>query len=165
MPEGPHLDEMLTDQRGVQAMFSVHPGAVQQRYVDDLKRLAPEHLPPAASELVIRTEHPYIQPVLDIAVPQMAFGRVALIGDAAFAARPHAAAGTAKAAADAWALAEALSHEADVAKALAAWEPDRVALGDDLLLRVCEMGARSQFTGTWDPKDPGLHFGLYGPDR
>ncbi|MGA8210344.1 MAG: FAD-dependent monooxygenase [Nocardioidaceae bacterium] len=165
VPEGPHLDEMLTDQRGVQAMFSVHPGAVQQRYVDDLKRLAPEHLPPAASELVIRTEHPYIQPVLDIAVPQMAFGRVALIGDAAFAARPHAAAGTAKAAADAWALAEALSHEADVAKALAAWEPDRVALGDDLLLRVCEMGARSQFTGTWDPKDPGLHFGLYGPDR
>ena len=32
----------------------------------------------------------------------MAFGRVALIGDAAFAARPHAAAGTAKAAEDAF---------------------------------------------------------------
>ena len=39
----------------------------------------------------------------------MAFGRVCLLGDAAFALRPHAAAGTAKAAADAWALAEALA--------------------------------------------------------
>jgi 2,6-dihydroxypyridine 3-monooxygenase len=90
---------------------------------------------------------------------------VALLGDAAFAARPHAAAGTAKAAADAWALADALSEEDDIAKALAAWEPDRLALGEDLLSRVCEMGARSQFTGTWDPTDPALHFGLYGPDR
>ena len=37
-------------------------------------------------------------------------GRVALIGDAACAARPHAAAGTAKAAADGWALAAALGE-------------------------------------------------------
>ena len=103
--------------------------------------------------------------MLDIAVPQMAFGRVALLGDAAFAARPHAAAGTAKAAADAWALADALAEEPDVAKALSAWEPDRLALGEDLMRRVCEMGARAQFTGTWDPGDPALHFGLYGPDR
>jgi 2,6-dihydroxypyridine 3-monooxygenase len=165
VPEGPLLDEMLTDQRGFQATVSVHPGMVQQRYVDELRTLAPTHLPPAAAELVTRTEHPYIQPVLDIAVPRMAFGRVALIGDAAFAARPHAAAGTAKAAADAWALADALAEEDDVAKGLADWEPDRLALGDDLLRRVCEMGARAQFTGTWDPRDPELHFGLYGPDR
>ncbi len=30
---------------------------------------------------------------------------------------------------------------------------------------MAEMGARSQFTGTWDPADPALHFGLSGPDR
>ncbi len=48
---------------------------------------------------------------LDIAVRNMAFGRVALIGDAAFAARPHAAAGTAKAAADASSLAAARAAE------------------------------------------------------
>jgi 2-polyprenyl-6-methoxyphenol hydroxylase-like FAD-dependent oxidoreductase len=35
----------------------------------------------------------------------MVFGRICLIGDAAFAARPPAAAGTVKAAADGWALA------------------------------------------------------------
>ena len=40
--------------------------------------------------------------------PRMAFGRLCLIGDAAFVARPHAAAGTAKAAEDGWQLARAL---------------------------------------------------------
>ena len=44
-------------------------------------------------------------------------------------------------------------------------QPDRLALGNDLLSRVAQMGARSQFTNTWDPTDPALHFGLYGPDR
>ncbi len=162
--EGPELDEMVTDQRGFTAPVSVHPGQVQQRYVDRLRADAVRMLPPAAAELVMRTPQPYIQIVLDIAVRQMAFGRVALIGDAAFAARPHAAAGTAKAASDAWALADALAAEPDIPRALRAWEPGRLALGDDLLRRVSEMGARSQFTGSWDPTDPALHFGLYGPD-
>ena len=165
VPEGPELSEMLTDKRGFEATVSVQPGGVQDRYVAEVKARAVADLPPAAAELITLTEQPYIQPVLDIAVPQMAFGRVALLGDAAFAARPHAAAGQAKAAADAWALAGALAEADDVAKALAAWEPDRLALGEDLLSRVCAMGARSQFTCTWDPKDPALHFGLYGPDN
>jgi 2,6-dihydroxypyridine 3-monooxygenase len=165
VPEGPVLDEMLTDQRGFVAPVSVHPGQVQQRYVDQVRADAAELLPPAAAELITRTPHPYIQVVLDIAVRRMAFGRVALIGDAAFAARPHAAAGTAKAASDAWSLAAALAAEPDVPRALAAWEPGRLELGNDLLSRVAAMGARSQFTNTWDPADPALHFGLYGPDR
>ena len=162
--EGPELDEMVTDLRGFAAPVSVHPGQVQQRYVDRVRAEAVELLPPAAAELLTRTAEPYIQIVLDIAVRNMAFGRVALIGDAAFAARPHAAAGTAKAAADAWALADALAAQPDIPRALAEWEPARLALGNDLLRRVAEMGARSQFTNTWDPADPALHFGLYGPD-
>lgn len=163
--EGPELDEMVTDKRGVTATVSVHPGQVQQRYVDQMRADAAELLPPAAAELVTRTEQPYIQIVLDIAVRNMAFGRIALIGDAAFAARPHAAAGTAKAAADARTLAEALAAEPDIPRALAAWEPAQLALGNNLLSRVAEMGARSQFTNTWDPADPALRFGLYGPEK
>ncbi|MFD0856720.1 hypothetical protein ACFQ07_31095, partial [Actinomadura adrarensis] len=67
--------------------------------------------------------------------------------------------------ADAWALAEALAAEPDVPRALAAWEPAQLTLGNNLLSRVAEMGARSQFTNTWDPKDRALGFGLYGPYR
>ena len=136
VPEEPELDEMLTDTNGFTGTVSVHPGKVQQRYVDELRGAAFGQLSPVAAELVTRTAQPYIQPVPDVAVPRMVFGRVVLIGDAAFAARPHAA-----------------------------WEPDRLALGHDLLRRVREMGERPQVHGTWDPKDPALHFGRYGPDR
>ena len=60
----------------------------------------------------------------------MAFGRVCLIGDAAFALRPHAAAGTAKAAADAWALAETLATtQGDLQAALPRWERHQLAVG------------------------------------
>ena len=93
-------------------------------------------------------------------------GRVALIGDAACAARPHAAAGTAKAAADGWALAAALGDAGgDIRAALAKWEPEQLHLSDSLLRRVVSMGERSQFSNTWTPGDPDLRFGLYGPGR
>ena len=164
--EGPELDEMLTDKRGFPCPVSVHPGLVQDRYVDELRAAARELLPPAAAELVLRTEQPFIQPVLDIEVPRMAFGRVCLIGDAAFAARPHAAAGTAKAAADAWALADAMrSTDGDVVAALEKWEPGRLELGRSLVERVGRMGRHYQVDSDADPADPDLRFGLYGPDR
>ena len=89
--------------------------------------------------------------IVDIEVPQMAFGRVCLIGDAAFALRPHIAAGTAKAAADAWALAEALEATGgDVAGALPTWETRQLAVGRAALERARRNGDRSQFDGTWD---------------
>jgi 2,6-dihydroxypyridine 3-monooxygenase len=166
VPEGPELDEMLTDKRGFPCPVSVHPGQVQDRYVEEMRATAREVLPPAAAELVLRTEQPFIQPVLDVEVPRMAFGRVCLIGDAAFAARPHAAAGTAKAASDAWALADALRDaDGDVVSALEKWEPGRLELGRSLLARVGEMGRHYQFDSDADPADESLRFGLYGPDR
>ena len=55
----------------------------------------------------------------------MAFGRVCLIGDAAFAVRPHAAAGTAKAADDGWALAEELTAAAATSRPR--WPPGSAA--------------------------------------
>ncbi len=50
------------------------------------------------------TAEPFIQVIVDLQVPRMAFGRSCLIGDAAFALRPHIGVGTAKAADDAWQL-------------------------------------------------------------
>jgi 2-polyprenyl-6-methoxyphenol hydroxylase-like FAD-dependent oxidoreductase len=55
----------------------------------------------------------------------MVAGRVAVIGDAAAIPRPHAAASTSKAAANALALADALRDFLDdIPAALAPWEPD-----------------------------------------
>jgi 2,6-dihydroxypyridine 3-monooxygenase len=162
--EGPELTELLLDKRGTPGLVSVHPGQVQGRYIDELKSAAAQWLSPAVAEVVTGTEMPYLQVVSDVRSSRMAQGRVALIGDAACGARPHAAAGTAKAAADAWALATALgSARGDVAAALAKWEPGQLELSESLLRRVISMGERFQVTNTVTPGDPNLRFGLYGP--
>jgi 2,6-dihydroxypyridine 3-monooxygenase len=163
---GPELDELMTDSAGFSSPISLHPGRVQQRFVDEMRETARRVLAPAAAELVGATEQPYLQVVVDVRSTRMAFGRIAILGDAAFAARPHAAAGTAKAAADAWALAAALEDsKGDVPAALKAWEVDQLRVGESLVNRARAMGSRSQFTCDWDPRDPALHFGLYGPDQ
>ncbi|WP_124712167.1 FAD binding domain-containing protein [Mycolicibacterium nivoides] len=166
VPAGPELSELLIDKRGFTGSVSVHPGQVQDRFVDELRAAATTQLAPAVSEVVVATEQPYLQVLSDVRSSRMALGRAALIGDAASASRPHAAAGTAKAAADAWALAAALSTSSgDVASALSKWEPAQLQLSDTLLRRVVDMGERSQFRNTWTPGDPDLRFGLYGPGR
>jgi 2,6-dihydroxypyridine 3-monooxygenase len=164
VPAGPELQELTTDVRGFECAVSIHPGAVQRRYVDEMKAAAVAQLAPAVAEVVTRTEHPYVQVVFDTRIPGMADGRIAIIGDAAFAARPHAAAGTAKAADDAWKLYEHLSTaEGGILEALKRWEPGQLELGNRLVDRAAAMGARSQFTNTWVPGDPDLRYGLYGP--
>lgn len=164
VPDGPELHELTTDLRGFEAPVSLHPGAVQQRYIDEMKAAAVHDLAPAVAEVVVGTEQPYLQVVFDTRIPAMADGRIAIVGDAAFAARPHAAAGSAKAAADAWALYEHLGAHGDgIADALKLWEPGQLELGNRLVDRVSAMGVRSQFTNSWIPGDPDLRFGLYGP--
>ena len=166
VPAGPQLTELLTDKRGFTGSVSVHPGQVQDRFVTELRAAATAQLAPAVAEVVAATAQPYLQVLSDVRSSRMALGRAALIGDAACASRPHAAAGTAKAAADAWTLADALSTSSgDITAALAKWEPAQLQLSDSLLRRVVDMGERSQVRNTWTPGDPDLRFGLYGPGR
>jgi len=161
--EGSELTELLLDKRGTPGLVSLHPGLVQDRFVEELKSTAAEQLSPAVAEVVIATDQPYLQVVSDVRSNRMAQGRVALIGDAACAARPHAAAGTAKAAADAWTLANALGDAGgDVLAALAKWEPAQLELSHSLMRRAIAMGERFQLTHTATPGDPSLRFGLYG---
>ena len=162
--DGPALHELTTDIRGFENPVSLHPGAVQQRYVDEMRAAATEQLAPAVAEVIVRTEQPFLQVVSDTRIPGMVDRRIAIIGDAAFSVRPHPAAGSAKAAADAWTLYEHLqAHNGEIVQALKAWEPGQLELGNRLLDRAAAMGARSQVTNTWIPGDPDLLPGLYGP--
>jgi 2,6-dihydroxypyridine 3-monooxygenase len=163
---GEELQALLTGRDGEVRTSSLPPGAARQDYLDEIRRFAASRMAPPIAEVVLSTEKPFVQVIFDLEVGAMAFGRVCLIGDAAFAARPHAAAGTAKAAANAWALAEAMAAAGgDVAAALRRWEPSQLELGRDLVRRAREIGDRSQFGGAWVPGDPSLVFGLYGPGR
>jgi len=162
--EGPGLDELMTDRTGLHRPISLHPGAVQEAFVDELRRAAERDLPPPLAEMVVRTPEPFVQAIVDVETPRLVHGRACLIGDAAFAARPHAAAGTAKAAHNARTLAEALDAEdMDVPRALARWEPGALALGRALVARTREIGDRSQSGPGWTPGDPAIRFGLHRP--
>jgi 2,6-dihydroxypyridine 3-monooxygenase len=164
LEEGPLLDDVLTDVGGVRRNMSVAPGRLQGRHVEDLKAEAKAALSDDLARMVYATEHPFIQTVVDVEVPRMAFGRVCLIGDAAFAARPHAAAGTAKAAADAWSLSESLrSAGGDIPAALRSWEPGALERGRRLTERARRLGAMAQVEGTFGGGDPYILFGLDHP--
>jgi 2,6-dihydroxypyridine 3-monooxygenase len=160
---GGDLDDLMTDASGVLHEISMPPGAPRPEHTAELHATARARLPARLARVVEAVEAPFIQAIFDVEVPRVAFGRVCLIGDAAWVVRPHAAAGTAKAAADAWTLAESLSRHDDVPEALAAWEPGQLALGRQLLDRTRRIGAHSQVAGDWRPGDPELIFGLYGP--
>ena len=112
----------------------------------------------------MRKEHPFIQAVMDVESPRMAVGRVCILGDAAFSARPHVGAGTAKAAENAWTLAETLAVlGGDLTAALRAWSDHQTALGSGLVARARDIGDGAQFRCDWRPGDPRIRFGLYEP--
>jgi 2,6-dihydroxypyridine 3-monooxygenase len=162
----PDLAAFLTDRDGQPRPVSLPPGSVRDELVEQLRSSAEALLAPAIAEVAVRIGEPFVQAVFDIEVPRMVFGRACLLGDAAFAVRPHAAAGTAKAAEDGWVLAAELEAAGgDVPKALTAWEAAQLALGSRLLERNRKIGDSSQFTGGFRPGDPRLIFGLHGPGR
>jgi 2,6-dihydroxypyridine 3-monooxygenase len=161
---GAALDELMTGTDGVARSVSLPGSLVQTRFVDEMKEAACELAAPLA-EAIERTPQPFVQVIIDVATPDMAVGRMAVLGDAAFCARPHAAAGTAKAAEDAWRLVEAVSGAERVETALATWSTQRMAVGRALVDRARQIGERSQLHDTWVPGDPSLAFGLHGPGR
>lgn len=166
MAEGAALTDLMTGVDGRTRAVSLPPGAARPGLVAALHADARAHLAPVLAEALIGPAEPFVQVIYDIEVPRMAYGRVCLIGDAAFAVRPHAAAGTAKAAADGWELAAQLTAAGgDVAVALPEWERRQLVLGRELLERNRAIGEASQRDGTFRPGDPALIFGLRGPGR
>ena len=101
-------------------------------------------LAPQLAALVARTQLPLLQPIYDLEVPRMAVGRVALLGDAAFVARPHAGTGVTKAARDAECLADALTAAPAIDAALAAYDRERTAFGAALVARARQLGPISK---------------------
>src|SRR6202789_1796956 len=159
-PGGP-LNDLLTDRNGLTAELTVPPGSVQTRHLKELHSAADIELPPPLTELVQRTAEPFIQVIVDLEVPQMAFGRSCLIGDAAFVLRPHIGAGTAKAADDAWQLGNALQNITgrQIPVRLKGWEAEQLPAARRAMQRPRAVGRSVQFEGSWRVGDPSP-FGL-----
>ncbi|WP_341319526.1 FAD binding domain-containing protein [Paraburkholderia sp. IMGN_8] len=127
------LDALLVDRHGVARPFSLPPGTTRSADIAQLRADAKALLGPTFRALVDATEEPFMQPIVDLRAPKMVFGRVVLIGDAASVPRPHTAGSTAKAAANAHALALALSSTwqagATIDSVLKRWENQQLQRG------------------------------------
>ena len=144
--ERTELPWLLTDDSGVTHSVSIPPPLIRHDAVAAMRAAAERLLPPQFRAIVRLIDEPILQPIYDLESPRLAFGRVAIVGDAAFVARPHVAAGVSKAADDAAALAVALDAGDDVASALCCFEAERLPEGKKIIERARHLGAYLQAT-------------------
>jgi 2-polyprenyl-6-methoxyphenol hydroxylase-like FAD-dependent oxidoreductase len=142
------LQWLLTDEYGVTHEISIPPPLIRREAIAEMRADAERLLGPQFRQVVKLIDEPILQPIYDLESPHMAYGRVAVIGDAAFVARPHVAAGVSKAADDAAALVAALTAEADVARALLRFDAARLPENYKIIERARHLGAYLQATRT-----------------
>jgi 2-polyprenyl-6-methoxyphenol hydroxylase-like FAD-dependent oxidoreductase len=142
--EATKLPWMLTDATGHTHDGSIPPPLIRPEVIAEMRDAAARLLPPQLQEVMLLPQQPFLQPIYDLETPQMAFGRVAIVGDAAFVARPHVGAGVAKAAEDSVSLVNALAAEPDVPSALKQFEQERVGVGSRIVRRARQLGAYIQ---------------------
>jgi len=113
---------------------------VRKELIAQMRAEAETLLPPQYLDCLRHIYHPFFTPVYDFCSPRLVFGRVALVGDAASTPRPHIGFGVSKAAAEAQALAEALSSYDDIDQALAAYNVARQPLSERIVLHSRKLG-------------------------
>jgi 2-polyprenyl-6-methoxyphenol hydroxylase-like FAD-dependent oxidoreductase len=157
--EDSELAHLLTDASGTTHTISIPPPLIRSEAIAQMRAAAERLLPPQFREVIRMIDEPILQPIYDLESPRMAFGRVAIIGDAAFVARPHVAAGVAKAADDAAVLVQELS-EREVEPALLRFEAARLPVGRRIIERARHLGAYLQATQTAEERARSQRHGI-----
>jgi 2-polyprenyl-6-methoxyphenol hydroxylase-like FAD-dependent oxidoreductase len=138
------LQDLMTDASGKLWSDGIPPPLIRPEILSAIRQVAREVLAPQFAELIEKTESLFFQPIYDMASTQLAFGRVALLGDAAFVARPHCGMGVTKAAGDALELVRALGEHDSIEAALKAYEGPRLGLGQRTIAQARHLGAYLQ---------------------
>ena len=139
------LPQLCTDSAGHRHDMSIPPPLIRTEVLAEMRRGAQEALSPQFAEVVAKTRQPFFQAIFDLESHAMAYGRVALLGDAPFVARPHCGMGVSKAASDAMALADALRTTAnDPLQALPHYSAERVRFGRAVVAHARELGSYLQ---------------------
>ncbi|MBI3436697.1 MAG: FAD-dependent monooxygenase [Proteobacteria bacterium] len=146
--EAHELPALLTDTNGVRHEISIPPPLIRPAAIAQMRAAAERLIAPQLRAIVRLIGEPILQPIYDLESPRMAFGRVAIIGDAAFVARPHVGAGVAKAADDAAALVAALAGEPEITAALRRFEAERLPVNCKIIARARHLGAYLQASQT-----------------
>ncbi len=134
------LREMCVDEAGRQHEHSVPPPLIRKDLIAGMRADAEEIMPSVFVDCLRNIEQPFFTPIYDFSSPRIVFGRVALVGDAGSTSRPHMGFGVAKAGGDAQALADALSSDDDIDRALAAYDALRQPVGERIMLHGRKLG-------------------------
>ena len=136
------LVDLCTDTGGRRHGMAIAPPLIRPDVIAGIKVTARERVAPQVAEIFARCLQPFFQPIYDLESPQIVFGRVSLLGDAAFVARPHVGAGVTKAALDAQSLADALRMNGENVEAgLARYQREQLSFGHALVALSREEGA------------------------
>ena len=135
------LPRLLTDASGHHHPAGISPQQVSTQEVARMRADAHRLLAPQWAEVIDKTAAPFLQPIYDMASDRLAFGRVALMGDAAFVARPHVGMGVSKAGDDAQVLVRAIAAHGATPAALQAYEAERLAPGLAVVERARRLGS------------------------
>lgn len=144
------LPDLLTDTQGRTHAVSIPPPLIRPAVTAAMREAAEHTLAPAFAAIVAATVQPFLQPIFDLEMPQIAWNRAVLLGDAAFVVRPHVGAGVTKAAEDAACLAAALAEPGHLDAALQRYQSERVPAGQRLVRRGRHLGAYMQAQLTTD---------------
>ena len=138
---------LMTDVDGQHHLLGIPPHKVAPAHVAAMRDAAHRLLAPQFAEILDKTAQPFLQPIYDVASPRLVFDRIALMGDAAFVARPHVGMGVTKAAEDAMALSDAMRMREGTPAALVEYEARRLIAGHNVVERGRQLGAYMQAQG------------------
>jgi len=159
------LRDLSTDTDGRYHEYGIPPPLIRPQFIAEARALARKCLPAQFADVIELTPQVFFQAIFDLESPCLGRGRVAVIGDAAFVARPHVAMGVTKAALDAESLADALAWAGDdMAAALARYDQEQGEFGRRVVARARYLGAhveaqhkpRELRTGVELDRDPKL---------
>lgn len=160
--QGKVLQSLLSDADGVHYPLGIPPNKVSWRELAKVREASRHLLAPQFAEILEKTPQPFLQPIFDVRSDEVTKGRVALMGDASFVARPHIGMGVAKAAQDAVALTDAIRAHGANAQALEDYARTRSPAGRSAVKRAQWLGSFVQSpNGQTPPMAQREHHAIY----
>ncbi|QWE15927.1 FAD binding domain-containing protein [Polynucleobacter sp. AP-Nino-20-G2] len=151
--EEDELVKLLTDADGQYYPTGIPPLKVSWKHIAEMRKAAREILAPQYAEILEKTGLPFLQAIYDVRSEQIVFGRIALMGDAAFVGRPHVGMGVTKAGDEAMVIAKHIAALGPTPAALEAYGKERLALGQQVVARAQYLGRYMQAQGSKGERD------------
>ncbi|RPI46203.1 MAG: FAD-dependent oxidoreductase [Betaproteobacteria bacterium] len=152
------LGALCTDASGFCHGTAIAPALIRPEAIAEMRATARKSLAPQCVQVIELTAQPFFQAIFDLESPRMFVGRAALLGDAAFVARPHVGMGVTKAALDAARLADSLAQMGDIEAALTHYHERQHLFGTRVIARARRIGAHLGAQAmkppeTWTPEE------------